>query len=728
MTPSDPDGGETGWAGARRYARRWAREVGRLGFVPTSSAETERLLLQHTLFLARAVLAEPFTPRPGYLVGQALVEAHLIEPGVIDWSVRALGAEFLTEVLPEAEAGAATEAQAGAATGGPAVPPRERIARLQGALGAGFAAALRERTFAQQERIARSAWLARDEVEQALRDSEARFRAVFTGAAIGIGIGDLGGNILDVNQSFADLLGYTVEEMRQMNVAALFHPDDAAGMWESYRELIEGKVDNVRVEKRYYRKDGDLVWTNLAVSLIRHHDGRPRFTVAMVEDITERYELAQRLRFQATHDPLTGLPNRTLFLERLVEAFGSAGADERVGICFLDLDGFKAINDTLGHDLGDRLLAVIARRLSNCVSGHGHLVARMGGDEFVILVGDSGGRQEVIAVAEAALATVAEPVLIGDQQLAVTASIGIVEAPLAETNSSDLMKAADTTLYWAKADGRGRWAVHDPVRNARDLAKAALAARLPVALDRGEFEVEYQPIVAFGDGAMVAVEALVRWRHPEQGLLGPDEFISLAEETGLICQLGAWVLERACEDASGWRRDFPESPVVVSVNLAARQASDSGIVATVAAALSRTGLPVELLQLELTESALMATTGEPLRILRRLAALGVRMAIDDFGTGYSNLAYLRRMPIHSLKLAGPFIEGLRAGGPPGRYDVRLVDALVRLAHALGLSVTAEAVETSAQVLLLRGLGCDAGQGWYLGSPVSAETITARLRG
>ncbi|MDG4829645.1 EAL domain-containing protein [Solwaraspora sp. WMMD1047] len=713
--PAPAAEGGTADDGAGRFARRWAREVGRLGFLPLSSTDTERLLYAYTLRLAEAVRAEPFTAEPGYLVGRGLVDAHLTEPAMVDWSVRALGAEFQTTVL----------AAHGPVPAEPALA--DRIARLQGALAAGYADGLRERTFSQQERIARSAWEARDEVEQALRDSEARFRAVFTGAAIGIGIGDLDGRILDVNQSFADLLGYTVEEMRQINVAELFHPDDAAGMWEVYRDLIEGKIDNARTEKRYYRKDGDFVWTDLAVSLIRYDDGRPRFTVAMVEDITQRYELEQRLRFQALHDPLTGLPNRTLFFERLAAVFDRAAERDRVGVCFLDLDGFKAINDTLGHDLGDRLLVVIAQRLSGCVADTGHLVARMGGDEFVILVGDTTGDHDAVAVAETALAAVAEPVQIEDQQLAVTASIGIVEWPVAGTNPSDLMKAADTTLYWAKADGRGRWALHDPERNARDLAKAALAARLPGALERGEFEVDYQPIVALADAAPVAVEALVRWRHPELGLLGPDEFIGLAEETGLICRLGEWVLDRACEHAAEWLREFPGVRLVVSVNLAARQASDPSIVNAVAAALHRTRLPAELLQLELTESALMATTGEPLRILRRLAALGVRLAIDDFGTGYSNLAYLRRMPIHSLKLAGPFIEGLPSGGPPGAYDERLVDALVRLAHALGLTVTAEAVETAAQAALLRGLGCDTAQGRYFGAPTDAASVTARLR-
>ncbi|SCE64360.1 putative bifunctional diguanylate cyclase/phosphodiesterase [Micromonospora mirobrigensis] len=712
MAPGEED---VSRPGAHEYASAWARAVRRLGFVPLSAAETERLLLAQTVRLAQAALAEPFSARPARDVGRALVEAHLTEPGVLDWSVRALGERFVPVVLPD--------------RGGPG-GVADRVDALQAALAAGFAAALRDRTFSQQERIARSAWQARDAVEQALRDSEARFRAVFTGAAIGIGIAGIDGVIIDVNQSFADMLGYTIGELRQTNVAALFHVDDAAGMWELYQELIDGKHDTVRVEKRYHRKDGSVVWTDLAVSLVRHDDGRPRFTVAMIEDITERYELQQRLRFQALHDPLTGLPNRTLFFETLGHVLQAAPPDQPVGVCFLDLDGFKAVNDSLGHDLGDRLLVVIARRLADCVAAQGHLVARMGGDEFVILV-RTGGDGRAVAVAESALAAVAAPVVIGDQQLAVSASIGIVECPAGETNASDLMKAADTTLYWAKAEGRGRWAVYDPERSARDIARSALAAGLPAALDRGEFVLHYQPIVSLLDGSMRAVEALVRWRHPELGLIGPDRFIGLAEETGLIVRLGAWVLERACRDAEAWWRSFPAARLVVSVNLAARQVEEPAVVEMVAGALATSGLPAELLQLELTESAVMGTAGEPLRALHRLAALGVRLAVDDFGTGYSNLAYLRRLPIHSLKLAGPFVEGIRAGdadGPADHRDERIVDALVRLAHALELWVTAEAVETVTQAERLRALRCDTGQGRWFGGPVPAEEITARLRG
>ncbi|RIV40753.1 putative bifunctional diguanylate cyclase/phosphodiesterase [Micromonospora radicis] len=702
---TDPDG-------ARRYAVEWARAVRRLGFVPLSGAETERLLLAHTLRLAQVVLStEPVRP-VAEEVGRALVEAHLTEPGVLEWSVRTLAERFPAEVLG----------------GRPGLDTR--IAAAQGGLAAGFARALRDHTFAQQERIARSAWQARDTVAQALRDSEARFRAVFRGAATGIGIAAVDGTIIDVNQSFGDLLGYSIEEFRRIDVAALLHPEDAPELSRRYQELVEGKFDAARFETRFRRKDDGIVWTDLTLSLIRHDDGRPRFAVAVAEDITERYELQRRLRFQALHDPLTGLPNRTRFFERLSELLDPADQPGRVGVCFLDLDGFKAINDSLGHDLGDRLLVTIARRLAECVAEQGHLVARMGGDEFVILVDGAAGVDDLAVVARTALAAVSAPLLLGDRQFTVSASAGVVAAEPAGTTASELMKAADTTLYWAKAEGRGRYAVYDAERSARDIARSALAAGLPGALDRDEFVLHYQPIVSLLDGRMLAVEALVRWQHPELGLVGPDRFIGLAEETGLIVRLGEWVLRQACRDAARWHAEYPDAGLVVSVNLAARQADAPEIVDTVAEALAGSGLPAELLQLELTESAVMGSAGEPLRTLYRLAALGVRLAVDDFGTGYSNLAYLRRLPVTCLKLAAPFVEGIRGDEPDAadHRDERIVDALVRLAHALELWVTAEAVETPAQAERLRALRCDSAQGRLFGPPEPVEAIVARLRG
>ncbi|HEY8533152.1 MAG TPA: EAL domain-containing protein [Micromonospora sp.] len=707
--------------GVERFARDWAEAVRRAGVVVMPESALRRFLLDQTVRLARAAVGEPFSVEPARSVGRALAEAGIANADVATWSARALVDRFPPIVRGRLDAATV----------------HERLVRLGQALVAGYQSVMRrvadasgadspDARASDESAASTSGASPPADAVRALRDSEARFRAVFTGAATGIGIADLTGQLIEVNQAFAEMLGYSIAELRRTNVAALFHPDDATELAALYRDLVTGRRDRVRVEKRYLRKDGSALWTDLSVSLIRHDDGRPRFTVAMIADITERYELQERLRFQALHDPLTRLPNRAMFFDELTAVLQRAKAGDRIGLCFLDLDGFKAVNDRLGHAMGDRLLVAVAERLAARVASRGHLVARMGGDEFVILVPRSTGTEDAVAVARTVLETLATPIRIDNHELEVSASIGVVEGPADGTNPGDLMKAADATLYLAKAEGRGRYALFDPVRSAEYLSRSMLAGDLAAAVERGEFLLEYQPIVNLADGTLHAVEALVRWRHPSLGLLGPDRFIGVAEQTGQINRLGRWVLEHACAQASRWHREFPEARLLLSVNLAAQQVSDPRIVAEVSEVLDRTGLPPELLQLELTESAVMVTTGEPLRSLRRLAELGVRLAIDDFGTGYSNLAYLRRMPIQTLKLAAPFVEGIGAAGQLDSVDERIVDALVRLAHALGLSVTAEAVETLEQVERLRMLGCDTGQGRFYGDPASADDISARL--
>jgi EAL domain-containing protein (putative c-di-GMP-specific phosphodiesterase class I) len=285
------------------------------------------------------------------------------------------------------------------------------------------------------------------------------------------------------------------------------------------------------------------------------------------------------------------------------------------------------------------------------------------------------------------------------------------------------MKAADLTLYWAKAEGKGRWSLYDEERTAALLSRYALSAAMPAALERGEFVLDYQPLVRLGDARIVGAEALIRWRHPQRGRLMPSQFVSFAEETGIIVPMGAWVLREACQQAQRWRRASPD-PIFVSVNLAARQVSTPGIVDDIKRTLEDAGLPPELLQLELTETAAMGTTGEPLRALQRLAELGVRISIDDFGTGHSNIAYLRELPVHGLKLAGSFVEGLRTE-QADPVDEHIVSSLVDMAHALGLSVTAEGIEVQAQADRLRRLGCDLGQGYLYAKPLPADDVLPR---
>ncbi|MFI9361665.1 putative bifunctional diguanylate cyclase/phosphodiesterase [Kitasatospora sp. NPDC053057] len=611
-----------------------------------------------------------------------------------------------------------------------------------------------------------------DRLLAALRASESRFRAAFCDAVIGMALIDPEDRIIEVNPAFAALIGRGVGELVRTHLHEIIDPEGMPP--RLFTELLHGKRERFRVEKQLKHREGHTVWSKVTVSLIRDPAGQPLYTLALVEDITEQRRLGDRLEYQALHDPLTRLPNRTFFFERL-DAACLPGIDERgnrggagrpvavaegrrVGVCYLDLDGFAAINETLGHHIGDQLLIAVAARLQRGLAERdAHLVARMGGDEFAVLVTDSVGSEQLTALAGRILEVLEHPFDVAGHRLVVTASVGVVERSVHETTPTDLVKDADATLYWSKADGRARWTLYDPDRGAHQLTRQLLATALRPALERGEFTIEYQPLVGLADGAVHGAEALVRWRHPRYGTLSPDRFIPLAEESGAIVPLGKWVLEESCRQARQWLTEFPDTETFVSVNLAARQIWDSDVVADVARALERTGLPARLLQLEITESALLGPGGRPLQALQALADMGVRIAIDDFGTGYSNLAYLSRLPVHVLKLDGTFIEGFRdpapAPAPAGHSaaaaaassapaerpalpelcarrrdaDEQIVGAMVQLAHTLGLTVTAEGIESAAQAERLRLTGCDTAQGWYFARPGEAELVAAILR-
>ncbi|WP_236656082.1 putative bifunctional diguanylate cyclase/phosphodiesterase [Streptacidiphilus jiangxiensis] len=563
----------------------------------------------------------------------------------------------------------------------------------------------------------------RRRLEDALRASENRFRAAFVDAGIGMALVDRDDLIIEANPALAEMLGCTVPELMRMHIHQLMDVEERAR--HVYRQLVRGELDRVRLEKRLRHRQGHAVWTNITVSLIRDSTGEPLYTLAMVEDVSEARRLGDRLHYQSMHDPLTGLPNRALFFDRLAGA--CAEADQRIGLCYLDLDGFQAVNDTLGHPVGDELLVAVARRLEQRFSPRGHLVARVGGDEFAVLVPRSAGAEELTALASEVVEILGPPYDLAGQRVAATASVGVVERPVSGTSPTELVKDADATLCWAKSDGRSRWALYDPERIASQMTRQVLATTMRPALERGEFLLEYQPLVELATGRLQGVEALVRWRHPEFGRLAPDRFIQIAEETGAIVPLGHWVLETACRQARSWMDRFPDAQPLVSVNLAARQFRDSDMVADVAEVLGRTRLPARLLQLELTESAVMGPAGRPVEALHALDAMGVRIAIDDFGTGYSNLAYLSRLPVHVLKLAKSFVEGFDEQVRDA-VDEKIVTALVRLAHVLGITVTAEGVESAAQAEQLRLTGCDSAQGWHFGRAVPAEQIDRLLGG
>ena len=422
-------------------------------------------------------------------------------------------------------------------------------------------------------------------------------------------------------------------------------------------------------------------------------------------------ELQRQLEHQAYHDSLTGLANRTLFIDRVDEALRKP--DPTVAVLFVDIDDFKTVNDTLGHTVGDHLLVAVAERLCSCVRPS-DTVARFGGDEFAVLLDRLDGPEDVVVVAERILAALAQRVPAGDEAVSVGASVGIATNHAEATRAGELIRDADVAMYEAKQQGKGRWARFERSMHTAILRRHGLKEQLQQAVARGEFAVEYQPIARLATGDVVAAEALVRWQHPERGLVGPGEFIPLAEETGLIVPIGEFVLDEACRRAVG--RD-----VGMNVNLSAVELQHVDVLERVTSTLRRHRLDPKQLTLEITESVLV--DAQMSATLRELHETGVRLALDDFGTGYSSLSYLRSFPLDVLKIAKPFVDGVT-----GRREERsFVRMIIELARTLGLEVVAEGIEAGDQLAVLKEMGCDLGQGFYLSPPLSTSIIDDRVR-
>jgi diguanylate cyclase len=431
-------------------------------------------------------------------------------------------------------------------------------------------------------------------------------------------------------------------------------------------------------------------------------------------------ESQEAFRHAAVHDQLTGLPNRIFFEKQLADLI-TDGRRERIAICFIGITSLQAITDRFGHLLGDRALAVTADRLRTLARSLGHPPARFAGDQFVMLIEDPADTSYLAGIAEQIIATLATPVHTDRHLLPMSASVGVVERPVAGMDANDLLRAAAMTLQWAKADGSDRWRLFDEARSDREIARHALAADLALGIDRDEFFLEYQPLVRLEDRAVIGVEALVRWQHPRHGRLSPGRFIDLAEESGQIVRLGRRMLDKACRQAREWSR-LTDSPPYVSVNVAVQQLRDGGsLLRTVENLLQEVGLASELLQLEITESASIPDDPQIRRTLDDIAGLGVRLALDDFGSGYSNLGYLQNLPVNQLKIDMQFVRDWKPSSTKS-----LLPSLVELAHNLRLSALAEGVETLEQADYLESIGCDHVQGYYFGRPQAPSEITSLL--
>jgi len=548
--------------------------------------------------------------------------------------------------------------------------------------------------------------------------SEAHFRSLAQHSSDVITIVDPSGHITYQSASVERVFGYAPEELLHCHLSTWLHPDDADELLMFLEPSHRGQEASGLIQTRMCHRDG--TW-RFGESVVRNLSDDPRVggLVLNTRDASERVALESELRAQALHDPLTGLANRALFVDRVENALARRARDQRpLSVLFVDLDDFKLINDTLGHGVGDQVLRQTGQRLNDCVRPS-DMVARFGGDEFALLLEDA----DMATAANIASRVVDEfvrPFQIFDQEVFSRASVGIAVS-LGEVTTEDLIAGADTAMYVSKSNGKARYEFFAPAMRDVAIDRSALRSDLEWATTRAELAIDYQPIVDLSTGSLSGFEALVRWDHPTRGRLGPDQFIDLAEQSGLIIGLGGWVLRTACSQVAVWQKKIGRE-LTIAVNISARQLQDPGLTSKIRTALAVSDLPPHSLVLEITESATVEDTESAIEVLNALKALGVRIAIDDFGTGYSSLSYLRRFPVDQLKVDRSFISEFVTNPE----DLAIVSSVINLGHSLGLSVVAEGVESADQLLRLNEMKCDEGQGFIWRRPANAHDVSQWL--
>ncbi len=553
--------------------------------------------------------------------------------------------------------------------------------------------------------------------------SEARFSSLVQHSSDVVMVVDADSTIRYMSPSVERVFGYSANEVEGTKLTEIIHPDEKASVLQF---LMSGvREDDAHPALTEYKiRHQDDFWLHvetLRTNLL--HDENVRGIVLNTRDVSERKAFEEQLAHQAFHDSVTGLANRALFKDRVEHALERQGRDqEPVTVLFMDLDDFKTINDSLGHAAGDRLLGEVGERVKNTLR-QADTAARLGGDEFAILLEDGGDGVEAAEVASRILASLEGPFYLDGKEMFIRASIGIASADHTRSTgpegAEELLRNADVAMYMAKEAGKGRYQVFEPAMHDTALKRLELKADLQRAVDNSEFVVHYQPVIELESGNIEGLEALVRWEHPVRGLVPPLDFIPLAEETGLIVEIGRWVLREACDRGKELQERFPtDPPLHMSVNLSARQLQRPEIVDDVAVSLMESGLDPSSLVLEITESVMMQDMDLSIQRLAELKELGVKLAVDDFGTGYSSLNYIRRFPVDILKVDKSFVDGVNEGGE----ESALTAAIIELAGILKLRPVAEGIERADQLEKLLALNCDLGQGFYFARPLPLQGI------
>ncbi|AOS62107.1 putative bifunctional diguanylate cyclase/phosphodiesterase [Actinoalloteichus hymeniacidonis] len=681
----------------------------RTTYIPLERSDIERQLGRFLDRLRAALRVEPFATTVGTEVGHQLVDGHFTGPDSLGRTTELLGPHLLDD--PEL----ATVDQL----------PRKVVALL-GELAAGYAVAMREQVLDRQEQLKRALLSATNRAENDLRERETRDRELFAGSAFGLAIGSMENEIEEVNAAFAEMLGTSPHDLVGLNLLDLLHPEETTTFRELYIRLVAGEIPRIYEYARFNHPAGEPVWGRISATLLRNFHGQARGLVAWVEDVTDHNLLQEEFSRQTLHDVLTGLPNRQFLLSHLERVLGRCEHDDLITLCHVGLDGLTVVNHGLGHQAGDLLLSEVGNRLISAVAGERAMVARLGGDEFAVLIENTEQTPDAGTLCAVIAAELTEPAYYREHGLAVSACIGIVQRIAGHTVPTELLRDADITLHRTKSTGNGQWNLFDSRQDEVHREHYRLAASMPGALEMGEIRVEYQPLARVADGEVMAVEALLTWEHPEVGPLDHAQCLSLANETGLIMQLGGWLLDEACRQGLGWQREFEDAPPLL-INLTADQACDPDLLRRVHRLLDETGFAAEKLWIGFPANAVSQPDREGTENAQLLRELGIVILLSEFGVSYLDLHSLKMLPDAPVRVSNRLLAELAADPCEDSVTSFAITGIVQLLQQAGRTTMVGEIRTAAQTAWATEVKADIAQGPYLMPCTDAASITQALR-
>ncbi|HEY4018448.1 MAG TPA: EAL domain-containing protein [Pseudonocardiaceae bacterium] len=697
--------------GLAAFAQRWTVEVIRTSHIGLQARDVVEFLLGLSDELAELLTATRFTAAPARSIGARLVGENVTGADALDHTIRVIGKE-----LPEALGLGAD----------PAV--HARLTELIGALSGGYVEALRDRLFDEQEMIKRAVFRARDISERERKTSEARFRAVFNSSAVGIAIIDFSGQLQLVNPVLGEILGYPPEDMLRHNISELLAEKETARVIAAFEAITKGEQNRFVGNVLFTGQDDEPRWTLLSLSLVREGSGGPDYAVAVVEDISDLVLLRENQLAHALTDKLTGLPNHTQFMSRLESTLANAQPGERAAVCYVDLDGFKIVNDGVGRATGDEVLRRVGGILQTVFADQDAVVARLGGDGFGVLVTGTKRSLEVSQLITEALDELSEPVYYDPSAgIAVSASVGIVEREIEGVDAEDLLRAAELTVHRAKAAGKAQWVLFDREAHDADWASFQLGAAIPGALENGEFVVTYQPVVRLPGRSLAGLRAVMHWEHPRLGALQLPEFLAMAEETGFIVPLGRWMFEEVCRQIAAWEERFGAAVPTVAVGVTNRFAREEDLVKIVKDVVAKTGVSPGKVRVGIPSSVAVDEHGEPLENLEALAAIDIKTLVEGFGTSNTGLVDLRTLAVSGVAIAPSVIRAYAETDELDSPFGQILGQIVRLSRQRELRIIADGVDTVEVADRLAAIGIQLAAGAAFGGPVPPDQVEGSFK-